>query len=260
MPAMSHLESRWTSPTGTAVGRPVRSLWTGAARSATPEIVLIPGLGALGYLLPTVRACGLWTRVHLLDLPGFGHRSTARCPATLAATADAAAAWLRDVPERPMLVVGHSTGAQVALRAALAVPDRVAGLCLAGPTFPSQARRWRGLARATIRTARHEPLRLVTATFPEYLRGRGRVLTLLRTAMADRPEKAIERVGCPVFVARGEHDHVCPRPWAASLAAAASEGHTAMLPGAHNFTFTHPAAASTWLRRAALHDAGGAVR
>lgn len=244
--ASGMVESQWSF-----LDRPMRSLWAGATRPSTPEVVIVPGLGALGYLLPTVRACGSWTRVHLLDVPGFGHRSTARCPATLADTAAAAAMWLRQVPGRPVLLVGHSTGAQAALRAALAVPERVVGLCLAGVTFPPEARHWWTLTRLAVRTARHEPMGLVPATFPEYLRGRGGVTTLLRTAMADRPEDAIGPVACAVFVGRGEHDAVCSAAWATRLAAEAADGRTTVLPGAHNFTFSHPGAASAWLRSAA---------
>lgn len=39
-------------------------------------------------------------------------------------------------PDRPVHLVGHSRGAQVALEAALAMPDRVQNLVLADPGFP----------------------------------------------------------------------------------------------------------------------------
>jgi pimeloyl-ACP methyl ester carboxylesterase len=244
-PAMPNsLTPRWRH----LPGRPVRTLQAGTARAGSPDVVVVPGLGALGYLLPTVRACSAWARVHLLDVPGFGHRATARCPATLADVARTVADWLDVVPDRPVLLVGHSTGAQAAQHAALAVPDRVAALSLAGPTFPPEARQWRPLAARIARTARHETPRLIPATAPDYLRGRRRVLTLLRTAMADVPEQLTPRLACPLLVVRGEHDAVCPAPWAARLAAAAPHGRVVTLPGAHNFPYDHPAAASTALR------------
>ena len=74
--------------------RPVRSLVTGRSVDGVPELVVVPGLGALGYLLPLVRACAGWTRVTLLDLPGFGHPTTARLPADLASVAATLAVWL----------------------------------------------------------------------------------------------------------------------------------------------------------------------
>lgn len=211
-------------------------------------MVLVPGLGALGYLLPLVRACAAWTRVNLLDVPGFGHRMTASCPASLTAVAGDVTAWLDVVPRAPVLLAGHSTGAQAALHVALARPGMVAGLALAGPTFPPDARRWRPLAAKIARTVPHETLGLIGATVPQYLRGRGRVLTLLRTAMADAPEAHISGVGCPVTIVRGARDAVCPEPWAAALAGRAAHGRCVTVPGAHNFCYQAPVPAARVLR------------
>src|SRR4051794_41914923 len=93
----------WT----TAAGRPVRSLVSGSVRPGVPEVVLVPGLGAPGYLLRLLHACGGWTRCRLLDLPGFGSPRTADCPAELDALVPVAAASL-DGGAGPVLVAGHS--------------------------------------------------------------------------------------------------------------------------------------------------------
>ena len=220
-------------------GRPVRSLVTGAG---TPELVVVPGLGALGYLVPLVRACAAWTRVHLLDLPGFGSRTTARLPADLPAVSAALAAWLQSVPDAPVVLLGHSTGAQAALHAARARPDRVRRLVLAGATFPPQARRWAPLAARVLATLPSEQLGELPAVLPYYARGRGRVLDLLRTALAEAPTS--DGLGPPV-VLRGEHDHLSPPAWAARLAAG---GPVVELPGGHNAVWTSPGLASATLR------------
>jgi pimeloyl-ACP methyl ester carboxylesterase len=230
--------------------RPVRVLQAGTPQSAIPEIVIVPGLGALGYLLPMVRACSTWTRVHLLDVPGFGHRRTSRYPAALADVASVVAQWLRAVPERRIALAGHSTGAQAALHAVLAVPDWVGAVVLAGPTFPPEVRRWGPLIVQIARTLPRESLGEVLATFPEYLRGRRRLLTLLRTSMADEPERHIADLGCPVVVMRGERDAVSPAAWGTRLAGDAARGRLVTVPGAHNFTYTAPKPASTALREA----------
>lgn len=230
--------------------RPVRSLVAGSRSAEVPELVVVPGLGALGYLLPWVAACSAWTRVHLLDVPGFGTRATSRCPSGLADAADTVAEWLGAVPEHDVVLIGHSTGAQVALRAALATPGQVTSVVLAGPTFPPEARRWGPLIARVARTLRHESPGEVRATFPDYLRGRSRVVTLLRTSMADEPERRIGRLTCPVLVVRGRYDAVSPASWAARLANEARQGRLVTVPGAHNFCFTDPGPAA-----AALHDA-----
>jgi pimeloyl-ACP methyl ester carboxylesterase len=207
-------------------------------------------LGALGYLLPLVRACAAWTRVHLLDVPGFGDPATASCPASLVAVARDVAAWLDVVPRRPVVLAGHSTGAQAAVRAACLRSERVAALVLASPTFPPAARTWRGLAVRVLRTVPHESLGLVGATAPQYLRGRGGVLTLLRTAMADDLEDLVGGLTCPVTVIRGVHDAVCPPDWAAALARQVRNGRCVTVPGPHNFPYTDPGPAARAIREA----------
>lgn len=226
------LEQRWTD----VAGRPVRSLVAGVPRDGVPQLVVLPGLGALGYLLPFVRACGGWTRVHLLDVPGFGHRRTARCPAGLDAAATTTAAWLRQGPP-DVLLLGHSTGAQIALRAALAEPGRVRSLVLAGPSFPPDARRLRPLARRIARTLPYEDPGELPAVLPEYLRGARRLPELLASTLADRPEDGVRDLDVPLVVLRGEHDHLAPQDWCERLS-----GTVQVLPGAHNGMYPHPQA------------------
>lgn len=231
--------------------RPVRSLVTGRAVDGMPELVVVPGLGALGYLLPLVRACGAWTRVTLLDLPGFGHPTTARLPADLASVADTLSAWLAEAVDAPVVLLGHSTGAQSALRAGLAAPQAVAQLVLAGATFPPRSRSWGPLVRRTARTVVHERPGELPAVLPYYVRGRRGLLDLLRSALADRPEEAVCAVQPPLLVLRGQQDRLCPQDWAGDLAARAPLGRLAVLPGAHNFVWTAPDAGSRLLLDAA---------
>jgi pimeloyl-ACP methyl ester carboxylesterase len=229
-------------------GRAVRSLTLGGPHPDGGELVVVPGLGALGYLLPTLRECARSRTVRLLDVPGFGSRATARCPSRLPEVAQVVTGWLQEVVQRPVVLAGHSTGAQVALRAAVAAPERVAGLVLGGPTFPPQLRRWPPLAGAVLRTLPHESPREVRATFPDYARGRSRVVALLRSALADAPEQVVPAVTCPVVVVRGERDHVSPPAWGDRLAGLARSGRCLTVPGAHNSVFTHPRqTAPAWL-------------
>jgi pimeloyl-ACP methyl ester carboxylesterase len=232
------LDVRWHL----VAGRPVRSLVGGAG---TPELVVVPGLGALGYLVPLVRACAAWTRVHLLDLPGFGARTTARLPADLPAVTATLGAWLDHVPEAPVVLLGHSTGAQSALHAARTRPEPVRRLVLAGATFPPQARRPLPLLRRVLATLPHEQPGQVPAVLPYYARGRGRVLDLLRSALADAPSS--DGLAAPV-VLRGREDRLCPPAWADELAAG---GPVVELPGGHNAVWTRPDLASAALRDAA---------
>ena len=224
----------------------MRSLVVGSPRAGVPEIAVVPGLGALGYLLPAVQACGSWTRVHLLDVPGFGDRRTARLPADLASVAQTVASWLAQAG--PCVLLGHSTGAQAALRVALAHPGLVQGVVLAGATFPPQARRALPLLGRVLRTLPHEQPGELPAVLPYYLRGARRLPQLLRTALNDRPEDAAPAVTVPLLVLRGRYDHLCPQEWAERLAGLAPHADLRVVPGGHNAPYTHPRETSDALR------------
>ncbi len=249
------LDVRWHL----VAGRPVRSLVVGE-RGPAPELVVVPGLGAPGYLVPAVRACSTWTRVHLLDLPGFGHRATARLPADLATVSAVLSAWLAEVPDAPVVLLGHSTGAQAALRSAARSGDPLALLVLAGVVFPPQARRLARVAARVAATLPHETVAELPAVLPCYARGARRLPSLVASALQNRPEDVVAAATAPLLVLRGQHDHLCAPAWAADLAARAPRGRVQTLPGAHNFPFTSPTATSDALRTAVGGLTGAPVR
>lgn len=240
-----------TATTTDVAGRPVRAFEAGSPVEGA-DVVLVPGLGAPGYLAPWARAIATWTRVALLDLPGWrAGRATSSGP-SLDGVADATAGWLEATGRTGVVLAGHSTGAQSVLRTALQVPGRVAGVVLAGPTFDPAARTVPALLRRIAATIVHERPGELLAVGPSYLSSGG--LPLLRfvgTALPDRPEDLLPRLGAPVLVVTGRRDGLAPPPWARRLASLAG-GACVVIPGAHNAPFTHPAAADAVLRDFAL--------
>lgn len=213
-------------------------------------LVLVPGLGAPGYLLRTGARCARSGPVRVLDVPGFGDPSGPACPETLEGLADMVARWLAVVPGGPVVLAGHSTGAQVALHAALRRPERVRALVLLAPTFPPRLRRVRPLLAAFARTAVHESPGVVPTLLPSYLAaGPRRLAICVRSAQTDAPEDVIASVSCPVTVVTGENDALCPPDWTRELARRAEEGRAVRMPGAHAFPYTHPAATAALLAR-----------
>jgi pimeloyl-ACP methyl ester carboxylesterase len=237
-------EERWEQ----ASGRPVRLLVSGVPRPGTPPVLLLPGLGSVGYMFELLHACGGWTQATLLDLPGFGRSETAGCPADLASLT---AALVGLMPAQPAVLAGHSTGTQLALRAAVQAPERVHALALIGPTFEPRARRARTLVARHLRTSVWEPPGQLRYTVPDYARGGRRLGEYLHSALQDRPEEHVGAVRAPVLVARGRHDHFCSPAWAQRLADAAPQGRSVTLPGAHNVPYTHPGAATSLVGQAA---------
>ncbi|KDN22501.1 alpha/beta fold hydrolase [Amycolatopsis rifamycinica] len=210
---------------------PLRVLSAGTGRPGRPPVVLLPGLGAPGYLVDTLHGCAAVTRAHLLDVPGFGRPGPLACAPDIDAIAGTVAGWL----DRPSVLFGHSTAAQVALRVAVRRPDLVRALVLAGPTFPPELRRLGPLAAAFLADVVHESPSALPGTVPHYLRaGPRRLLRMIRSAQRDAPERAMPLLRCPVLVVRGRRDTLSPEPWARSLAAAA-RGEFVTVPGAHTF-------------------------
>lgn len=226
----------------TSAGRPVRSLVCGDAVVGTPPVRIVPGLGAIAYMLDVLHACGAWTSASLLDLPGFGNAVTKDCPADLDTLTPVAAGCLGGPDEPRVVLVGHSTGAQLALRAAAAAPHRVAALVLVGVTFDPPVRRHPARLVPRLRTYLHERPRELLLTVPDFVRGGGRVVEYLRSALQDRPEDRVGALPFPLLVLRGQRDTLCPVPWARRLADTAPDGATVTLPGSHNVPYTHPGA------------------
>lgn len=225
----------------------------GPQQSDRPAVVWIPGLGAMRALLPSARRCAEHTACHLLDLPGLtalGRR--APTPPLVGPLADLVANWLTAVPGSPVVLVGHSTGAQVALRAAARNPGRVRALVLLGMTFPPHLRRTAPLLRATAETAVREPLGLLGAVLPDYLRsGPLRLTRYLDSARGEHPEDVLPRLRCPVLLAAGARDPLAPPGWLQQAARQTPDGHAVTLPGAHGFPYSAPEATAALVLRAA---------
>lgn len=227
-------------------GRVVRSLTTDESFAGTgPLVVILPGLGLTFYTRPTVAALasrGVASAV--LDLPGFGSARPWPTRPDIHAVGLTAARWVEtEAPDRPVVVLGHSTGAQAALTAALALGSRRDrfSLVLAGPTFCPQQRRLTGLALATPLAYRDD--RPAEVDPAEAWRGRVGMLGILGSGLRDVPEERITRLRAPLTVTSGEHDAYAPFDWLDRLATAARNAagvRTARLGGSHNNLFTHP--------------------
>jgi YegS/Rv2252/BmrU family lipid kinase len=238
------------APTTTIVDeRPVRSLSAGR-RLDLPEVVLVPGMGAPGYLAPLTREISAWTQATLLDLPGWRAGRARACPPTLSGVAVATARWLETTDRKGIILFGHSTGAQSVLATALLVPERVAGVVIAGPTFDPPARKFRVLLRRVPAALRREPYGEIGVVAPSYLASGGvDFVRFLRTALDDRPEETITKLAMPILVLTGAHDGLAPPTWAQHLADLASAPCT-VLPGSHNAPYPYPGETDTALHQA----------
>lgn len=214
--------------------------------SAVPLVAVLPGLGLPAYAVPTVRAvAAAGAECVLLDLPGFGEPGPPAVASNVEAVGRAAAQWLRRRgPGRKVVLLGHSTGAQAALHAALRIQQSLphAALVLAGPTFMPPMRRPGPLVLTTPRAYREDSLRELRV-LPALARGGTRVLGMLRSGMLDAPEQRIVRLRLGVTLTAGTADAFAPRWWLHLLRTSARHAAYARVvqtPGSHNNLFTHP--------------------
>lgn len=214
-----------------------------------PEVVVVMGMAVADYLMPAVATLGAWTRAHLVELPGFAGSGEPPRELSVDEHGRAVVAWLEDASLGRVVLVGHSSGTQVAARAALRRPDAVAALVLASPTVDPVARSWLRLLVRWRLDGRHEPDGLTESHVPEWRRaGVRRLGHLVRAHLRDRLEDAIVDVGAPVLILRGREDRLLTRRWAHELAARAGDGTVVEVPGAHTFPWADPAAWSRSVR------------
>ncbi|MEG3153890.1 alpha/beta fold hydrolase [Sphingomonas sp. RB1R13] len=168
--------------------------------------------------------------------------------------------------EGPLLPVGFSMGAIVALAIAERAPERLAGLvlldCNPAADLPERAA-VRPRQQADVRCGRLLDV-VVDELKPNYLADENLrnepLLTLLRDmAMALGPDTFVRQsealrtrpshahvapsLDCPIFVAVGAEDRLCPPEWHARLAAGMKRAELHIIPGAgHMLPLEQPAA------------------
>ncbi|TWF81998.1 alpha-beta hydrolase superfamily lysophospholipase [Pseudonocardia hierapolitana] len=236
----------------TSAGR-IRSRSVGEPGPGVPEVVLVQGMAVADYLMPAVAELGRWTRAHLVELPGFAGSGQATRKLDVPGYAAAVVEWLDAAQLGPVVLAGHSSGTQVAARAAVQAGSRVAAVVLASPTVAPIAR---PLPRMLLRwrlDGRHEPPGLTESHLPEWRRAGVRgLLHLVRVHLRDRIEESVPALTVPVLVLRGADDRLSTREWARGLAAAAPSGRYQEVPGAHTFLWADPGSWSAPVRQLAL--------
>lgn len=111
-------------------------------RGTGPAVLFVHGMNGSveDFPEPLYEALARDHTVLALDRPGHGGSPRSRGPLDLDANARAVRAALGSAGDGPALLVGHSYGAAVALRAALDEPRRVAGVVLLAPCTRVDAR------------------------------------------------------------------------------------------------------------------------
>ncbi|HET7856078.1 MAG TPA: alpha/beta fold hydrolase [Gaiellaceae bacterium] len=207
-----------------------------------PPVVLVHGLGgAASNWADVAPALARSFRVLVPDLPGHGLSTRLAGATTLNPYAERVAELAEAEGFAETALVGHSLGALVSLRLAVARPERVNALVLAGAagirSATREAERWlnvvaflrpgRAYSRLRRRIARSsalryavfgywaasDPLALSDDAVDGFLANVGTHLdtkTARRALVRDDPRLDFERVRCPSYVLWGARDHQVP--------------------------------------------------
>lgn len=236
----------------------MRSRAVGTPVPGVPEVVVVQGMAVADYLMPGIGALGEWTRAHLVELPGLAGSGDPPHELDVPEYGRCVADWLTARVAVPVVLAGHSSGTQVAARAAVRHP-KVAGLVLASPTVDPVARGWLRLAVRWQLDGRREPPGLTRSHRPEWKRaGVRRLLHIVRVHLADRIEEPVSRLDVPLLVIRGRDDAISTAGWGRRLASLVPDGTYTAVRGAHTFPWLDPHAWSEPIRLFAAHVAATA--
>ena len=227
----------------------IRARVLGKRRPGVPPVVVIQGMAVSDYLLPACAALGAWTEATLLDIPGYGGSGDPTRRLDVRGYGEAVAHWLAKTGTERAVVVGHSSGTQVAAWAGVLCPERVTAVGLASPTVDPTARTLARLVAHWRLDARTPSPGLQASHVPEWKRAglRGGA-HLVRVHLKDSLEDQVCKLSMPVLLLRAERDRLSTDEWVSHLAALAPDARTARMPGAHAFVWNHPDAWSDPLR------------
>lgn len=216
----------------------------------SPVFVLVHGVG-LSHRSFSRLAAELVAHGPVLapDLTGFGRSpgrgrrlSIAQLAEGLLPHLDALAARPGRPLDGPVVLVGHSLGAQVVVEAARLRPSLAAGIVLVGPVVDRRAPGLVGQGRRLALDMLREPPITAAMVARDYVRGGPLSYAAgTRSMLRHRIDERLAGVTSPVLVLRGRHDPVAPARWAGELAALVVDGVHRDVPGAvHNVVHSRP--------------------
>jgi pimeloyl-ACP methyl ester carboxylesterase len=230
----------------------IRTRVLGRRRDGVPPVVVAQGMTVSDYLLPGCAELATWTQVHLLDLPGYAGSGEPTRRLDVRGYGEAVVHWLAAAGLDRSVVVGHSSGTQVAAWAGVLAPERVAAVGLASPTVDPSVRSLPRLLVAWRLDGRTPSPGLERLHAAEWKRAGPRgIAHLVRVHLDDRLEHQVARLRMPVLALRGQDDRLTTDDWLDHLTGLGRDAGWVAVPGAHTFVWMRPDAWSAPLRRLA---------
>lgn len=222
-----------------------------AGSGAAPTYLLLHGM-SLSHREYTGLARILSQTGHVLafDLPGFGSTVKPDGPITVEEYATLIARELVERNVSPVIVVGHSMGAQFAIGLARRQPGAVSHVVLIAPVVDARHRTLRAQGWGLLRDSLREPPATQIMVMHDFYRCGVRWFLNAATAMRDYPtHRKILDLAHPLLVIRGDGDPIAKADWCDWLRRQVSGAELVTVSGRrHNVVHSDPAAiaAAMW--------------
>ena len=204
----------------------------GAGDRRTP-FVLVHGIGMSHRYLSRLHAV-LATAgpVYSIDLPGFAGLPKPGEDVDVARMGAALADVIAGLDIGPVVLLGHSMGAQWVVEAALHSPQSVQLVVAIGPVTDAAHRSFGAqMIALAMDTLGESPLTNMIV-FTDYVRcGIPWYLAQVRHMLTYRIEERVELLTAPLLVMRGGRDPIAGLAWCRLLVSAARDGRLVQIPG-----------------------------
>lgn len=214
--------------------------WAGA--ESAPSFVLVHGIGmSHRYFARLHRQLAELGEVHSVDMPGFGGLPKPGGDLDVSEMAAALGEALDRAGTGPVVVVGHSMGAQWAVELGVLRPDLVRGVIAIGPVTDDRHKSLHAQATALAIDSAGEPPTANAIVFADYLRcGIPWYLLQVRHMLTYPIEERAGGLTMPLLVLRGGTDPIAGTDWCRRLRDSAPDGTFVVVPG-HNHVVQHSA-------------------
>lgn len=213
-----------------------RAICYGHERDDVSAVVLVHGIGVSHRYFSSLRRSLARTRtVVCIDMPGFGGLPKPHGAPDVVTTGAALANVIASSGLGPVVLVGHSMGAQWAVEAALHRPDLVERVVAVGPVTDADHRNGPAQTRALALDALLEPPWISGVVLAEYVRcGIRWYLDQLRHMLDYALEERVAELQTPLLVIRGARDPVAGLRWCRLLRDRAPHADLIQVPGHHH--------------------------
>lgn len=229
----------------------------GPATATVPTHVLVHGIGASHrYLKRLHEAIAETAPVVSIDLPGFGGLPKPADDVDVVRMATALCDVMASLDVGPVVLVGHSMGAQWAVEATLQRPDLVSNIVAMGPVTDERHRTVRAQAGALVLDTLREPPLANAVVLGDYLRcGPSWYGVQVLHMIAYPMRQKVAQLTRELLIIRGGVDPVSGRAWCRMLRDAAASATLVEIPGRpHVAQFAAPRAVAAAIR---FHTRGG---